>query len=185
MDIESIQKKYQKQQWSSTGRQSSQSNGCGFCKRNKEPQSVYANHQLKDSAGQVTCPQLFKYRCELCGSTGKEAHTRSYCPQVSSLRRQQANDHQQQTHFGSYRFSNATSASSLSHYNNPNPDRHQPAFNLWMADGEPKLPSQERQQDNSQAIRLSIGRQFRNMSRVTNSKYNSAGRLRHKQQVKL
>lgn len=60
--------------------------GCGFCKRNKEPESIYRGHQLKDEAGQVTCPQLFKYRCELCGSTGPEAHTRSYCPQLAAFK---------------------------------------------------------------------------------------------------
>lgn len=58
---------------------------CGFCRRNKEPESVFMSHQLRDPSGRVTCPQLFKYRCELCGATGAEAHTRSYCPSAAGL----------------------------------------------------------------------------------------------------
>ncbi|XP_077551890.1 nanos homolog 2-like [Haemaphysalis longicornis] len=28
----------------------------------------------------VVCPILRKHRCEICGATGNNSHTRSYCP---------------------------------------------------------------------------------------------------------
>lgn len=115
---------------------------CGFCKRNKEPESVYTSHQLRDPNGQVTCPQLFKYRCELCGATGAEAHTRSYCPSASNLFGIKTTMAQPLQEFGTNR--SATNA------------QRQP----W------------------QAGNLSNARMYRNMGQVTNSRYNSAGRLR-------
>jgi len=53
---------------------------CKFCKNNREPRKFYLSHSTMDSNGDVICPILQQYRCELCGATGTKAHTRSYCP---------------------------------------------------------------------------------------------------------
>lgn len=108
---------------------------CAFCKRNKEPEAIYKSHLLKDDAGLVTCPQLSKYRCELCGATGRFAHTRSYCPLANNFRRQCQQTEQE---------------------------------DISQNTDEPST------QD---LIKVEPG-MFRNMSKVTNSRYNSAGRLR-------
>lgn len=63
-----------------------QGKNCAFCFQNKEPSRVYTSHELKDSLGNVTCPQLAKHVCEVCGATGKMAHTRSYCPNIIAMR---------------------------------------------------------------------------------------------------
>ncbi|KAM7284183.1 nanos homolog 2 [Ixodes scapularis] len=57
---------------------------CVFCKKNGETRSFARTHVLKDKlTGNVVCPILRKYKCELCGATGDNSHTRSYCPQRS------------------------------------------------------------------------------------------------------
>ena len=56
------------------------SKSCGFCRRNGEMSKIYKTHSLKDEEGIITCPFLRKHVCELCGATGDQAHTRSYCP---------------------------------------------------------------------------------------------------------
>lgn len=53
---------------------------CGFCKRNGESPEVYNSHACKNLDGTCACPILRKHICELCGGTGANAHTRSYCP---------------------------------------------------------------------------------------------------------
>lgn len=53
---------------------------CGFCKTNGEPIDFYSSHSLKDTDGRVVCPILRSHKCEFCGATGDDAHTRSYCP---------------------------------------------------------------------------------------------------------
>lgn len=122
-------------------------NFCGFCKRNKEPEQVYRSHPLKDHNGQVTCPQLFKYRCELCGATGPEAHTRSYCPTASG-------------------FVSAT---------RPFASANQQASNQAA---EVRAVSSNQGRGAHRTIELTNARMYRNMGQVTNSRYNSAGRLR-------
>jgi len=54
---------------------------CVFCKNNGEDEAFYLNHTLKDDAGYVRCPVLWKYRCPICGATGAVSHTIKYCPQ--------------------------------------------------------------------------------------------------------
>lgn len=56
---------------------------CNFCKTNGERSEVYQSHNT-GPPGSVTCPNLFKHQCEICGATGKNAHTRGYCPQRES-----------------------------------------------------------------------------------------------------
>jgi len=53
---------------------------CNFCKTNGERSEVYQSHNT-GPPGSVTCPNLFKHKCEICGATGRNAHTRGYCPQ--------------------------------------------------------------------------------------------------------
>lgn len=53
---------------------------CNFCFKNGEQQCVYGNHELKNDQGIVLCPILRRYICDICGSTGDQAHTRKYCP---------------------------------------------------------------------------------------------------------
>ncbi|XP_015787044.1 nanos homolog 2 [Tetranychus urticae] len=59
---------------------------CVFCKKNREPREVYTDHTLKDEAGNTVCPILCKYTCTLCGATGPESHTISYCPMSRVVR---------------------------------------------------------------------------------------------------
>lgn len=162
---------------------------CGFCRRNKEKESIYRSHRLKDQHGKVVCPQLFKYRCELCGATGSEAHTRSYCPIASRLRnqfqqqeqqRQQQQQHQQQIHnsagrpvasacsSGWYQLQRSAS-NSISSDSTTSSSRDQP----WRPQQQ-----EEQQQPPKKLIQLSNDRMFRNMARVNNTRYNSAGKLR-------
>lgn len=64
----------------------SQAKFCSFCKKNREPRELFSSHTVKDKAGRTTCPILFKYVCELCGATGSESHTRSYCPMANAVK---------------------------------------------------------------------------------------------------
>lgn len=52
---------------------------CNFCKTNGEIAAVFQSHST-GPPGDVTCPNLFKHKCEVCGATGRNAHTRAYCP---------------------------------------------------------------------------------------------------------
>lgn len=109
---------------------------CAFCRRNKEPEETYKSHQLRKD-GLVVCPQLFKHRCELCGATGNNAHTRSYCPLAQNFRRQcQLTKEEDES------------------INNCMPE-HAPSDLFKL---EPPM--------------------FSNMAKVTNTKYNSAGKVR-------
>lgn len=52
---------------------------CNFCKRNGETPKYYTSHQLREGT-KVTCPVLRLYICPVCGATGDNAHTVTYCP---------------------------------------------------------------------------------------------------------
>ncbi|KAK3921043.1 Nanos-like protein 2 [Frankliniella fusca] len=56
---------------------------CVFCKKNGESASTYESHGLSFHNGKetiISCPILRKLRCEMCGATGDQAHTRTHCP---------------------------------------------------------------------------------------------------------
>lgn len=55
---------------------------CAFCKNNGKSSDWYTSHALKDVRGRVLCPILRKYHCPRCGSTGNQAHTIKYCPDL-------------------------------------------------------------------------------------------------------
>ena len=48
--------------------------------------SLYTNHRTRNAAGEIICPILMTHECEICGATGKQAHTRSYCPKAKIVR---------------------------------------------------------------------------------------------------
>lgn len=127
---------------------------CGFCKKNKEREVVYQSHNLKDSQGNVVCPQLSKYVCNLCGSTGKDAHTRSYCPTAIRLRTESA----------------TSSASSDSSHASASGSQSTASRAYNSVAGTSTNPGRPVQLDHQ---RLCL-----NMGKVTNSRFNSAGRLR-------
>ncbi|XP_034231439.1 uncharacterized protein LOC117639673 [Thrips palmi] len=62
---------------------------CPFCKKNGERKETYTAHGLNerspDGSIRVICPVLRSLRCEICGSTGDRAHTRTHCPMGMSL----------------------------------------------------------------------------------------------------
>lgn len=158
--------------------------GCGFCRRNKEPEHIYNSHQLKDDQGQVICPQLYKYICELCGATGANAHTRSYCPTAGNLRKlTNGTAHVEPTNGAGCR---ATTSRDTEPAGFGYPDattclaqkkrgQQRPGF----AGGQ--VNSWNLQMDNfrgSELIQVSNARLFGNMGAVSNSRYNSAGMRR-------
>jgi len=56
---------------------------CKFCKNNGESPDSYRSHVLRNpGTGQLICPVLREHKCEVCGATGDDAHTKSYCPQA-------------------------------------------------------------------------------------------------------
>ena len=63
-----------------TNKAKSSVRGCVFCLSNGENIQWAKNHSVKNAEGEVTCPVLRNYKCPICGKTGKEAHTRKYCP---------------------------------------------------------------------------------------------------------
>lgn len=146
--------------------------GCGFCKRNKEPEDTYRSHQLRDAQGRVSCPQLFKYTCELCGATGANAHTRSYCPMACDLRKltnsaTQATSGDTKSAYPSDRDANTCLRSAI----------QQPDFASGQADS---WSLQMEHLRGTESIQVSNARLFGNMGAVSNSRYNSAGVRRNR-----
>lgn len=64
---------------------------CSLCKSNREPKQIYTSHWIRDLHGKVTCPVLYANKCQLCGATGPDSHTRSYCPRISEFRKAHRN----------------------------------------------------------------------------------------------
>lgn len=63
-------------------------NYCQFCQNNREPESFFKSHILRDQDGRVICPVLRAYNCPICNNGGGDkAHTKSYCPQLRSAGR--------------------------------------------------------------------------------------------------
>lgn len=59
---------------------------CVFCRNNKEDESVYTSHVLKDSEGRTVCPILRAYTCPICKANGDNSHTIKYCPENQNAR---------------------------------------------------------------------------------------------------
>jgi len=63
-------------------------NYCQFCQNNREPESFFKSHILRDQDGRVICPVLRAYNCPICNNGGGDkAHTKSYCPQLRTAGR--------------------------------------------------------------------------------------------------
>lgn len=62
---------------------------CSFCKNNGEPEHIYSSHSLKDLHGKTVCPLLKAYKCPICGESGKNAHTITYCKKFKASKRDQ------------------------------------------------------------------------------------------------
>ena len=139
--------------------------GCGFCRRNRESANVYLSHRVRDSENKVTCPYLYRYVCSLCGGTGPNAHTRSYCPNLKGMMSRSSpaaaipDGNGRATENGVNRPANH-------HHNNNRQSNSQKSTSVASdACDEP--------------WQLGVNRAFSNMGRISNSRYNSAGRLRN------
>lgn len=141
---------------------------CGFCKRNNEPAHVVESHLTKNPVtGKTTCPLLMKYKCEICGATGEDAHTRSYCPNAVQMRNT-INRIQNESKNGNILTT----------------------INLFRSnlDGQLNEPGQLSDQSNLASQRttevptleIRRDRRFGNMSALTSSRFNSAGRPRRR-----
>ncbi|XP_064808999.1 nanos homolog 3-like [Oncorhynchus masou masou] len=53
---------------------------CSFCKYNRQPESVFLSHSLKNQDGDMMCRYLQLSLCPLCGVTGAQAATKHHCP---------------------------------------------------------------------------------------------------------
>ncbi|CAF0821174.1 unnamed protein product [Brachionus calyciflorus] len=60
---------------------------CSFCKNNGEPEHIYRSHSIKNIHGRVTCPLLKEYKCPVCGESGENAHTITYCKKLKAQKR--------------------------------------------------------------------------------------------------
>lgn len=170
--------------------------GCGFCKRNREPSQVYLSHKLKDESGKVTCPQLSRHICELCGATGPEAHTRSYCPQVVRLREQQkARERERKNSVNSSTSSGLSGASEprrgpqagLAHNNNNSTSKainNEPTKGLSVSNAAGNEDEDREEEEEDYTIQCGVARVMSNMGTVSHTRYNSAGRLRNPHKFK-
>jgi len=61
---------------------------CSFCKNNGEKEAIYTSHAMKNPRGKVTCPLLKIYKCPVCGMSGEDAHTITYCKKYKVLKRE-------------------------------------------------------------------------------------------------
>ncbi len=61
---------------------------CSFCKNNGEKEAIYTSHAMKNPKGKVTCPLLKIYKCPVCGMSGEDAHTITYCKKYKVLKRE-------------------------------------------------------------------------------------------------
>jgi hypothetical protein len=69
---------------------------CSFCKNNGEKEAIYTSHAMKNSKGKVTCPLLKIYKCPVCGMSGEDAHTITYCKKYKTMKRENMLNNMQQ-----------------------------------------------------------------------------------------
>ncbi|KAK6056246.1 nanos RNA binding domain protein [Cooperia oncophora] len=53
---------------------------CTFCRNLGLSEEVATSHVIRAPDGKVTCPELRKRSCSLCGATGENSHSAVFCP---------------------------------------------------------------------------------------------------------
>ncbi|ETN78326.1 nanos RNA binding domain protein, partial [Necator americanus] len=53
---------------------------CTFCRSLGKTEEICTSHVIRAADGKVTCPELRKRTCNLCGATGDNSHSAVFCP---------------------------------------------------------------------------------------------------------